>query len=99
MIRPARSRADATLFFFVFRPKRGDRVKILVWDGSGLVLFWKRLEQGACRPGQWPPVVIRDKFSAAAFWEDIGRYDCTMFRVVPLSPCHHRREFHPKPAV
>jgi transposase len=38
---------------FVFRCKRGDRVKILAWDGSGLVLFWKRLEQGAFR---WPPI-------------------------------------------
>jgi len=24
---------------FVFRPKRADRLKILVWDGSGLVLL------------------------------------------------------------
>jgi transposase len=38
---------------FVFRCKRADRVKIVAWDGSGLVLFWKRLEQGAFR---WPPV-------------------------------------------
>jgi transposase len=38
---------------FVFRSKRADRVKILAWDGSGLVLFWKRLEQGAFR---WPPI-------------------------------------------
>ena len=38
---------------FVFRAKRADRVKIVVWDGSGLVLFWKRLEQGAFK---WPPV-------------------------------------------
>jgi transposase len=38
---------------FVFRSKRTDRVKILVWGGSGLVLYWKRLEQGAFR---WPPV-------------------------------------------
>ena len=29
---------------FVFRAKRTDRVKILGWDGSGLVLLWKRLE-------------------------------------------------------
>jgi transposase len=38
---------------FVFRCKRADRVKILAWDGSGLVLFWKRLEEGAFR---WPPI-------------------------------------------
>ena len=38
---------------FVFRTKRSDRVKIVAGDGSGLVLFWKRLEQGAFR---WPPI-------------------------------------------
>jgi transposase len=38
---------------FVFRSKRADRLKILVWDGTGLVLFWKRLEHGAFR---WPPI-------------------------------------------
>ncbi len=38
---------------FVFRSKRADRLKILAWDGSGMVLFWKRLEQGAFR---WPPI-------------------------------------------
>lgn len=30
----------------VFRSKRGDRIKILVWDGSGLVMTYKRLEAG-----------------------------------------------------
>jgi transposase len=38
----------------VFRSKRADRVKIVVWDGSGLVLIWKQLEGGVFR---WPPVV------------------------------------------
>ena len=38
----------------VFRAKRADRVKILVWDASGLVLVWKQLQQGAFR---WPPVM------------------------------------------
>ncbi len=38
---------------FIFRSKRADRLKILAWDGSGLILFWKRLEHGAFK---WPPV-------------------------------------------
>ena len=38
----------------VFRSRRADRVKLLVWDGSGLVLIWKQAEGGAFR---WPPVV------------------------------------------
>ena len=38
----------------VFRSKRKDRAKILVWDGSGLVLVYKRLE---ARGGfSWPRV-------------------------------------------
>jgi len=31
---------------FVFRGRKGDRVKLLWWDGQGLCLFAKRLEQG-----------------------------------------------------
>jgi transposase len=34
----------------VFRSKRLDRVKILVWDGTGLVLTYKRLDAGAFAP-------------------------------------------------
>jgi transposase len=38
---------------FIFRSKRLDRLKVLVWDGSGLCLVTKRLETGAF---VWPPV-------------------------------------------
>lgn len=36
-----------------YETRCADRLKIVAWDGSGLVLFWKRLEQGAFR---WPPI-------------------------------------------
>jgi transposase len=31
---------------FVFRNKRGDRLKILAWQGDGFVLYIRRLERG-----------------------------------------------------
>ena len=40
---------------YVFRAKRADRIKLLFWDGSGVVLVAKRLENGHFR---WP--TIRD---------------------------------------
>lgn len=38
---------------FVFRSKRKDRLKCLMWDGSGMVLATKWLESGGFT---WPPV-------------------------------------------
>jgi transposase len=50
---------------YVFRAKRADRVKLIFWDGSGMVLIAKRLEDSQFR---WPKIedgVMR--LSAAQF--------------------------------
>jgi transposase len=38
---------------YVFRAKRADRVKIVWWDGTGLCLFAKRLDEDRFR---WPRI-------------------------------------------
>jgi transposase len=44
--RPPRSGA-----LFVFRGRRGDALKVLFFDGTGLCVFYKRLDRGTFR---WP---------------------------------------------
>ena len=68
----------------VFRAKRSDRVKILVWDASGLVLVWKQLQQGGFR---WPPVmdgVVR--LSAVEFAALFDGLDWTRVQTIRRSP-------------
>ena len=38
---------------FVFRSKKSDRLKLLYWDGTGLVMAYKRLEEHSFT---WPAV-------------------------------------------
>lgn len=39
---------------FIFRSKRADRMKVIVWDGTGLVMTYKRIEG---KGFEWPKIV------------------------------------------
>jgi transposase len=38
---------------YVFRAKRADRLKLIYWDGTGLVMAYKRLEEHVFK---WPTI-------------------------------------------
>lgn len=42
---------------YVFRARRADRIKLVYFDGTGVCLFSKRLEDGKF---QWPAIAIAD---------------------------------------
>lgn len=74
---------------YVFRAKRADRVKLIYWDGTGVCLFAKRLEDGKFR---WPNVqagVIRlsvAEFSALLEGLDWRRVHAARETPAPLQP-------------
>ena len=51
----------------VFRPRRGDRLKILYWDGNGIIMSYKRLETGSFvwpKPGDAVMALTKLQFEA-----------------------------------
>ena len=69
---------------YVFRAKRADRIKLIFWDGTGVCLFSKRLEDGEFR---WPKIedgVMR--LSAAQFSALLEGLDWRRVRAAKETP-------------
>lgn len=70
---------------FLFVNRRGDKLKILYWDGDGLAIWYRRLEQGTF---QMP--AINDDRTAA----EINREDLVMLiRGLDYENVHRRKRF------
>ena len=68
---------------FIFRPRRPDRVKILVYDGTGLVLYTKRLEaRRFCWPSPAEGVVRLSAAQLATLLEGL-RWQSLRPRAIP----------------
>lgn len=74
---------------YVFRAKRADRIKLVFWDGTGVCLFAKRLEDGEFR---WPKIedgamrLSAAQFSALLEGLDWRRVHCAKETPAPALP-------------
>jgi fatty-acyl-CoA synthase len=73
-------RVQSIMFGFnaAMRMKKDDRIYVclpLYHTSGGVLAAGAALTAGAC-------VVIRERFSASTFWDDIVRHDCTIFQYI-----------------
>ncbi|WP_210203164.1 IS66 family insertion sequence element accessory protein TnpB [Bradyrhizobium sp. AC87j1] len=78
---------------YVFRAKRADRIKLIFWDGTGLCLFAKRLEDGIFR---WPKIedgVMRLSAAQASFRQPAGLIQFEVRSGPRQGPEHEAQKF------
>jgi transposase len=68
---------------FVFRSRRGDRLKILLWDGDGFILWYKRLEAGVFKLPRLGPGARSVELRASELAMILDGIDMTKLKRVP----------------
>ena len=68
---------------FVFRSRRGDRLKILTWDRDGFALWYKRLEQGVFKLPRAEEGVRRLELRASKLAMVLDGIDVSRLKRVP----------------
>ena len=68
---------------FVFRSRRGDRLKILTWDRDGFALWYKRLEQGVFKLPRAEEGVRRLELRASELAMVLDGIDVSRLKRVP----------------
>jgi transposase len=65
---------------FVFRSRRGDRLKILWWDRDGFLLWYKRLEEGVFKLPRVQPGARSVELRASELAMVLDGIDVSMYR-------------------
>jgi transposase len=68
---------------FIFRSRRGDRLKILTWDRDGFVLWYKRLEVGVFKLPRLEPGARSAELRASELAMILDGIDMTKLKRVP----------------
>jgi transposase len=68
---------------FVFRSRRGDRLKILLWDRDGFLLWYKRLESGVFKLPRVPAGARSVELRASELAMVLDGIDVSKLRRVP----------------
>ena len=69
--------------YFVFRSRRGDRLKILVWDRDGFLLWYKPLESGVFKLPRVPEGARSLELRASELAMILDGIDVSKLKLVP----------------
>lgn len=68
---------------FIFRSRRGDRLKILMWDRDGFILWYKRLESGVFKLPRLEPGARSVELRASELAMVLDGIDMSKLKRVP----------------